>query len=167
MRILALICLTFSLLGCGYHFSGSQGLPGGVKTIYLPLFVNRTAEPLLENRLTAQVSELLVRQAGVVQVSDRAQAEAVLQGEVNSYSSRAIAYDSQDAISEYRSSLEISAKLRQVTDGRLLWQTTLSWDSDYPAVADRMLQEDLEAEAISESSRRLAEELLARLQDDF
>ncbi|MCK4690258.1 MAG: molecular chaperone, partial [Desulfuromonadales bacterium] len=93
--------------------------------------------------------------------------EAVLEGVISSYRTRAYSYDKNDDISEYRSTMVVNAKFRQVEDGRLLWQGQVSWDDEYPAADDKSLQEDFEQEAIEEISLRLAEELFYRLLDDF
>ncbi len=167
MRNLALLLLLFCLVGCGYNFPGKGDLPAGVSRIYVPLFSNRSAEPLLENRLSSAVSEVFARNNRITLVENRDQAEAILEGDIRSYSTRAVAYDSNDDISEYRSQMLVDARLLQVTDGRLLWQGNVSWDDEYAAADDKALQEDLEQDAIDEISLRIAEELLYRLVDDF
>jgi len=168
MKPLALLCLLLSLCACGYHFPGKSGsLPGDVKTLYIPLFVNRTAEPQLENRLTSVVSEVFARNEHISQVESPKLAEAVLEGEISAYRSQPLSYDKNDNISKYRSTMEVTAKLRQVSDGRLLWQGNLNWEGDYVAADDKAVQEDLEQAAIEEITRRLAEELFYRMLDNF
>ncbi len=168
MKSLAVIILLLGLLGCGYHFPGKGGsLPGEVEKLYIPLFVNRTAEPQLETLLSNDVSEVFGRNGNISLVDEQKQAEAILEGVITSYSTRAISYDKNDDISEYRATLVVDAKLSQVADGRLLWQGTVVWDDEYPAADDKNVQEDLEREAIEEISLRIAEELLSRLLDDF
>lgn len=165
-RLLLLLLLV--LTGCGYHFSGQGGeLPGGGKKLYLPLFVNRTAEPRLENRLASDLSLVFARNSAIAQVEQRELAEAVLEGVISSYSTRAVSYDRNDDISEYRATMSVDVKLRAVADGRLLWQGTVSWSDEYLAADDKNLQADYEREAKEEISMRVAEEILSRLMDDF
>lgn len=168
MRYLAVVVLLVGLVGCGYNFPGKGGaLPGDVHKVYIPLFTNRTAEPQLENLLSSNVSEVFARNANIFQVEKQQQAEAILEGTIVSYGNRALSYDSNDDISEYRATMIVEVKLRQVTDGRLLWQGKVSWDDEYVAADDKTVQEDLERDAIEEISLRLAEELLSRLLSDF
>jgi len=168
MRYLVAAVILLALLGCGYHFPGKSGtLPGGVQSLYVPLFVNKTAEPQLENLLSNDVSQVFSRSGRVQQVETLQQAEAILEGVIRSYSTKAVAYDQQDDISEYRSTVVVDAALRQTADGRLLWQGQISWDDEYLAADDKIFQEDLEREAMEEISLRIAEELLARMLDDF
>jgi len=156
------------LCGCGYHFPGHGGaLPGGVKKLHIPLFVNRTAEPLLENEISNSVSEVLSRNSNISLVDSADVAEAILEGEVQSYSAGALSYDKNDDISEYRATVTIAVRLRQAQDGRLLWQGKLSWNEDYQAADDKAEQENLEQAAIETICLRLAEELLYRMMDDF
>jgi outer membrane lipopolysaccharide assembly protein LptE/RlpB len=168
MRYVATVLLLFALLGCGYHFPGKGGaLPGEVERLYIPLFVNKTSEPQIENLLSNDVSEVFARNGNISQVESLQQAEAVLEGVISAYSSRAIAYGTNDDISEYRASMTIDVALRQVTDGRLLWQGSVSWNDEYIAADDKAVQEDLERDAIEEISLRIAEDLLSRILDDF
>lgn len=168
MKFLAALCLLLGVSACGYHFPGQTGtLPGGVKNIYIPLFVNKTSEPQLENRLSSVVSEVFARNGKISQVESAKQAEAVLEGVISSYRTTPLSYDKFDNISEYRSTMVVDAKLRRVSDGRLLWQGSVTWYADYVAAADKTIQGDLEKDAIDEINRRLAEELFYRLLDNF
>jgi outer membrane lipopolysaccharide assembly protein LptE/RlpB len=168
MRSLLAALLVLALFGCGYSFNGGQdALPGQVERLYLPLFVNQTTEPRLENQLSRDISEVFGRRPDISQVESVLQAEAILEGIIVDYSIRALSYDDKDNIVEYRALMTVEAKLRQVADGRLLWQGQVSWDDEYNAADDKSLQEDLERDAIEEISLRIAEELLSRLYDNF
>ncbi|MCK5913969.1 MAG: hypothetical protein KAG12_08805, partial [Desulfuromusa sp.] len=142
-------------------------LPGGVEQLYIPLFVNKTAEPQLEYKMTSRVSEVFSRNSKISQVEKGAQAEAILVGTVRSYQTRALSYDRNDAIGEYRSTMIVDAVLQQVGSEELLWEGTVTWSSEYNASKDKSAQEDLEQQAIEEITLRLAEEILYQLLDDF
>jgi len=76
------LALTLFLLGaCGYRFTaGGGGLPGGIREVYAPVFINRTAEPGLETLFTQSMREQLER-AGV---AGTASSETQLIGELQS-----------------------------------------------------------------------------------
>ncbi len=167
MRNLLSCMLLLCLTACGYNFAGQGELPGGAKTIFVPLFKNQTAEPLLENNLSNAVSVVFARNNRMSLIADRQAADAVFEGVVKSFSSRALAYDQNDDISEYRATIQVEARLLQEDDGRLLWQGTVAWSEAYDAATNKNLQEVLKQEAIDEISQRLAEELLYRLIDNF
>lgn len=168
MRVLSFFILFFCLSGCGYHFPGQAGvLPGGVEKLYIPLFINKTAEPQLENKITSRVSEVFTRNSKIFQVENQNDAEAVLLGTIRNYQTRALSYDRNDDIGEYRSTMIIDAVLRQIETEQLLWEGTVNWSAEYRADKDRSVQEDLEQQVIDEITLRLAEELLYLLLDDF
>ncbi len=155
-------------MGCGYHFPGQSGaLPEGVEKLYIPLFINKTAEPQLESKMTSRVSEVFSRNSKISQVEKPISAEAVLLGTVRDYTTRALSYNSADNIGEYRSTMVVDVVLQQVETERPLWQGTISWSTEYSASEDKNLQEDLERQAIDEITLRLAEEILYQLLDDF
>jgi outer membrane lipopolysaccharide assembly protein LptE/RlpB len=52
---LALALLAVGFAGCGYSFRGN--LPDHIKTVAVPLFTNKTAEPAVETFLTSAVVE--------------------------------------------------------------------------------------------------------------
>ena len=168
MKLAVIIVFLTGLFGCGYHFSGHGGtLPGNVSKLYIPLFINQTSEPLLENLLSSLVSEVFSRNEQVSQVETAGQADAVLEGRISSYRSRAVSYDRNDDVSEYRAALTVTAVLRGLPAGDPLWQGTVSWEADYLAAEDKTVQEDLEQQAVEEICLRLAEELLNQLAEDF
>ncbi len=141
-------------------------MPGDVERIHIHLFENLTREPLLENSLTTQLSDLFTRRSNVrlVPVED---AEAELSGRIRSYDSRAIAYAEDDLISKYRASMVVEVRLLHGETQALLWDGTVRWQTEYNAAADKMLQGDEERRAQEELARRLAEEIYFRLLDDF
>ncbi|MCF6265360.1 MAG: LPS assembly lipoprotein LptE [Desulfuromusa sp.] len=168
MRFLLVFVFISSLLGCGYHFPGQSGaLPEGVEELYIPLFINKTAEPQLENKMTSRVSEVFSRNSKISQVEKSENAEAVLSGTVREYKTRAVSYNSNDDISEYRSTMVVDVSLQHADTERSFWQSTVSWSTEYSASDDKNLQEDLEQQAIDEITLRLAEEILYQLLDDF
>lgn len=75
--------LFFFLGGCGYQFGyGSRSLPGGVKSVYIPIFENETyqtgAEVPFTNALIAEIHDSKIARLA----SGPKSAEAVLKGRV-------------------------------------------------------------------------------------
>ncbi|MDX2493777.1 MAG: LPS assembly lipoprotein LptE [Desulfuromusa sp.] len=168
MRFLLFFVLISCLSGCGYHFPGQSGaLPEGVEKLFIPLFINKTAEPQLENKMTSRVSEVFSRNSKISQVEKTEYAEAVLLGTIRDYKTRALSYNSNDDIGEFRSTMIVDVVLQQADTERSLWQRTVSWSDEYSANDDKNLQEDLEQQAIDEITLRLAEEIFYQLLDDF
>lgn len=168
IRLFLCLALLTPLWGCGYHIPGrASSLPPEVQTLYVELFTNRTVEPFLENRLTDLVTEEFARRSVLRLTEDRERADAVLSGSVTTYATAPVSYGRDDEITEYRSSLTLSAMLRRRSDGKALWKGDLSWTEEYPSSDDKSAQEDNEEAAITEISARLAEELYFRIVDNF
>lgn len=166
-RCLLMISLVL-LGGCGYHLPGQvNSLPDDVQTVYIEAFANRTLEPFLENRVANSVITEFARSDFLSIREDRKQADAILSGTVIRYSLSVVAYDAEDEIAEYRSTMLVEASLRRQDTGRVLWKGTLEWSDEFLSDLDKSVQEDNEARAIEEISERIAEQLHARILDDF
>jgi len=167
-RFFPLLAVLLCVWSCGYHFPGNgSSLPGQVRSLYIELFTNRTAEPFLENRITSSVIDRFARRSPGQVVDDRSGAEAILSGMVTEYRTESISYDSNDMITEYRSTMSISVTLRQTSDDHVLWKGNLAWSEEYPASRDKAVQEDNEAAAIDVIAERLAQELYSRITENF
>ncbi len=168
MRWASLFILLFCLSGCGYHLPGqADGLPGGVEKLYIQLFVNTTAEPRLETRMTSQVSQVFSRNKNIDQVEKQKNAEAVLEGTIRDYQNKSLSYNKNDDIGTYLSRLTIDAVLRQVETNQVLWKGTVKWREQYSASNDKNIQELARQQALQQMIFRLSEDLFYRLLDDF
>jgi outer membrane lipopolysaccharide assembly protein LptE/RlpB len=169
MRLVLLSLVALIVSGCGYSFSGMGGsMPGNVESLYIPLMTNQTSEPRIEHNLTSYVTRVFTR-SGKVNIFEQGQSvDAILDGKIVSYTNRAVSYDSNDDISEYRSTMIVDVELvRNDIEKQILWHKTVTWSTDYSASNNKALQEDREDQAIDELSSRLAEELYDQLMNSF
>ncbi len=167
-KFLTFFILMFCLSGCGYHLPGQgAALPGGVEKLYIPLFINETAEPRLETRMTSRVSQVFSRNNEIYQVEKLRDAEAVLVGTLRKYKSRSLSYNKNDDIGTYLSTLSIDAVLRRVGTEEVLWKGTVNWREQYSASGDKNIQELARQLALERLIYHLSEELFYRLLDDF
>ena len=121
--IAALLALALPLAGCGYHLAGhSRSLPPEVKRIGIPIFVNKTERPELEQRITARViSEFVTR--GRYQISSNEEGvDAILKGEILVYLLNPVAIDAEGRATRYEIILNARAALVATADDRVLWQ---------------------------------------------
>lgn len=162
-----LLLLVF-LCGCGYHLQGrGDTLPGGVRYVHVAIVHNATYEPFLENAVSNALIDRLVRSPGVELVDDPGMADALLSGTIVNYSNRALSYDGRDDIAEYRARMTVEVALRQADTAQVLWKGRSHWTEDYLASVDKALEDDREQAAIGEIALRLADEIYARMVDDF
>ncbi len=164
-----LVVLGVLLLGaCGYHVAGTSGsLPDGVTRIQVVLFENTTSEPFLEQRLTDAVIDQLRRHADLQVVAGEDRAEAVLSGTILSFNSHSSSFSGDDRIGSYRAHLGVEVMLRRSGSDELLWSGRSQWSTDFDASAEVAQQADFKELGLDELSRRLAEEIVYQLLDDF
>jgi len=105
--------------GCGYSFRGN--LPPHIQTVAVPVFVNRTQEPAVENIMTAAVVNAF-SSSGRLRVAPLGQADAVLEGEITGYSLQALAFDRNVNIQEYRLLVTPNLVFRDARRGGVLWK---------------------------------------------
>lgn len=107
----------FLLNGCVGYKLGSM-LPADIKTVYIPMFVNKTTEPMIEIDATdAAIRE--IQQDGSLRVVNEEEADAVLEVTLTSYTLSPLAYDktAKTKADEYRMTLVASVVLkRRATD---------------------------------------------------
>lgn len=71
------LAATLAAGACGYRFSAGTNFPEGIKSLCVPVMINRTAEPAIEVAFTGALRERLIR-AG----ASRAGCEAEVRGEI-------------------------------------------------------------------------------------
>jgi outer membrane lipopolysaccharide assembly protein LptE/RlpB len=126
---LGLALLAVGLAGCGYSFRGN--LPDHIKTVAVPMFTNKTAEPGVENFLTSAVVEAYASN-GRLRVVKPEEADAILNGEVVGYSVQSIAFDNQANVRQYRLVVTMNLRLRDVRKNETLFdQQGLKEQTDF------------------------------------
>ena len=116
--MVGLAVLALALGGCGYSFRGN--LPPHIRTVAVPVFVNRTQEPALENTITAAVVDAFVN-SGRLRVVPLGQADSVLEGEIIGYTLVPLAFDRNINIQEYRLVVTLNLRFRDARQGGMLW----------------------------------------------
>ncbi|MBI4611809.1 MAG: LptE family protein [Candidatus Rokubacteria bacterium] len=104
---------------CGYSFRGS--LPDHIKTVAVPVFVNRTAEPAVENFITGAVIDAFVT-SGRLRVVRPEEADSLLEGEIVGYRIEALAFDPRANVREYRLWVTLNLQFRDVRKNLTLWR---------------------------------------------
>lgn len=130
-RSVALVSLVL-LGGCGYSLRGT--LPAHLKTVGVPVFVNRTSEPGVEGFVTRAIAEAFSTN-GRLRVVHPADADAILEGEVIAYELASIAFDREANQRVLRLTLTLNVTFRDVRRGTVLFeQVGLQERSDFRVV---------------------------------
>lgn len=154
--------------GCGYHIAGKGGaMPGGVKSVSIPVFTNTTAKPDIESILTSAFVNEFVTTVEVKEKSD-----AVMQVAIKSYTLTPVSYTRSDVNQEYRLTVVLSARLyRQENDapGKLLWSDENIVDSEDYIVnsSDVSATRDRETDALKKLAKDTARLTKERMLEDF
>ncbi|MBI5755347.1 MAG: LptE family protein [Nitrospirae bacterium] len=167
-----LLCALFIVAGCGYHMAGRGGhLPGGAKTIAIPVFSNKTLEPIVEEELTPAVIREFMKD-GRIEVVDSSRADVILMGSVVSYTESPLSFDSNQNVLEYR--ITVTTQLRLVRQslplteggkgkGEILWEKDITTSAEYSVSSDVMSTKVSKLLALKEIARNLAEEATDRV----
>jgi outer membrane lipopolysaccharide assembly protein LptE/RlpB len=117
---LVLFLATMMMSGClGYRMGTT--LPPGVRSVYVPTFINNCGEPDVESTATsATIQEL--RRDGSLKLLSADQADAILDVTLTRYELKPLRYssDSSTEASEYRLMLTASIVLRERETGKIL-----------------------------------------------
>ena len=119
----AALVLGLALLegGCGYSLRGT--LPSHLHTVAVPVFRNLTSVPAVENFLTNAVVNAFATN-GRLRVVAPAQADAILEGDVTGYSLQSIAFDAAANVRQYRLTVTLNLRFRDVRRNEMLFQRT-------------------------------------------
>jgi len=159
-----IIALFFS--ACGYRFAGSGNLPGGIQTIAIDIFKNRTTETGLENTITNDLIYEFTRKGRSVQKNSK-KADAVLTGVIVSERITTISRQAQQSPLARRVEITVNLKLTG-SDGGVKWSASnVSAFEDYDVAADRQVTDINKRKAIENLSKKLAERVYNRLTEDF
>jgi len=140
-----IILLFFS--ACGYRFAGSGNLPGGIQTIAIEIFKNRTTETGLENTITNDLIYEFTRKGRSVQKNSK-EADAVLTGAIEAERITTISRQAQQSALARRIEIIVSLKLTG-SDGRVKWSASgVSAFEDYDVATDKQANEISKRRAI-------------------
>jgi outer membrane lipopolysaccharide assembly protein LptE/RlpB len=109
--------------GCGYHLTGhSTSLPPTVKKIGIPIFVNKTDRPDLEQRITGFVISNFLTRGRYQIISSEEGVDAVLRGEITTFVQSPVSINAQGRATRYEILINARAALVQTSDDKVLWQ---------------------------------------------
>jgi hypothetical protein len=159
------LLLALTLAGCGYSLRGD--LPSHLETVAVPLLVNRTHEPGVENTLTGALLEAFATN-GRLRVVDPARADAILQGSVVGYELVSIAYDPAANVSRYRLVITLDVVFKDVRRAEVIFaQQGLQERADFSvagSVARTISREDV---AVLRASVDIARSVVSRAVERF
>ena len=154
-----------ALGGCGYTIGGT--LPEHIRTVAVPIFVNKTTEPAVENTITQAVVNAFVA-AGRVRVVPREEADALLEGEITGYVLSPISVVTGQTIAQYRLQVTMNLTFRDLRRNALLRQQQgLSEQADFRVfnqVAGTIAREEV---AVGQAAVQIGRKVVSLAMDRF
>ncbi len=143
IRFATLLPLFFLLFSCAYQFgTGTRGIPGGYKSISVPIFKNKSYETGIEVNFTNALLQELQR-GGVTKVVPDSLSEARVEGEITEvryFSDAKIEQDDNSYLpqktvltTDYTVSVSTSVRVIRRSDGIEIWAGTFSRERQYTA----------------------------------
>jgi len=162
---LALTVATLTLAACGYSFQGT--LPSHIKTVAVPMFLNRTSQPGVEGIITNAVVHAFATN-GRLRVVRTGEADAILNGEVTGYSVGPIAFSPSLGIQEYRLSVVLNLRMRDVRRNVVIFQQNgVSEIADFRVVGSVSTTVSVEQTALTAAAGEIARSIVSLAIDRF
>ena len=163
---LMLVCLF--CLQCGYHLRGTgSSLPPHIEKINVPLFKNLTTRFQLDLKLTQSTIDELVARGKVEITGERKDADAVLFGEISSFTASPIGYSSDATADRYNITIIAKITLRDLVNRKVIYSNSyFVYQGEYevPEGADF---ESIETEAIDNITEKVGRTLVITLLEGF
>jgi outer membrane lipopolysaccharide assembly protein LptE/RlpB len=161
----ALLLLSLLVPGCGYSLRGS--LPPHIRSIAIPVFVNRTQEPGVENLITQGVVEAFVN-SGQLKVTERSSADSILEGEVVGYQVSSISFNAAQNITEYRLQITLNLQFRDVKGNQVNWRREgVQEKADFNVPGQQVATISREDRALRQAAVEIGRSIVALTVDRF
>jgi outer membrane lipopolysaccharide assembly protein LptE/RlpB len=159
LGVLALAVAILGLGACGYSFRGT--LPSHIHTVAVPIFLNRTQEPGVDSIITNAVAQAFATN-GRLRVVRSADADAILDGEIMSYSVSPIAYDQSLNIQLYRLVVVLNLRMRDMQRKTVLFQQAgVTEQADFRVIGPVSATIAREETALTQASGEIARSIVS------
>jgi len=154
--------------GCGYRLAGQGSvLPQHIKAFLVVPFENRTQRPEIEQRVTEAVAVSLSQRGRYKVVSNREDADAILEGAVTDYRTAPVQFTEQLLANRVEAIVRIQATVRDLSTDQILWsQSGLIFKEQFEVPASEQFF-DRESIALDEIARGAADALVTSILEGF
>jgi outer membrane lipopolysaccharide assembly protein LptE/RlpB len=159
--------LVIVLSGCGYQLSGRPGtIPANLRRVAIPMFTNGTAEPRLEQLVTAAVRTQLQRD-GRARLGTDANSTSRLRGVITNYQLQLLANNRDDFALEYRIAVDVHVTVEDLQLRQTVLDQTLAVTTEY-VVSPQIVPTDIARDrALLTVARDAGERVVSLLLDRF
>jgi outer membrane lipopolysaccharide assembly protein LptE/RlpB len=160
--------MILTLAGCGYHLRGTGSfLPPSIKTMSIPVFKNLTTRYELDIKLTRAVINEMVARGKVAIAADPEKADAVLEGEVISFSATPVAFTGQARADRYTITVKAKIVLKdRAADKTIFSNPSFIYVEEYEVPPGKDF-ESVQTEAIDKVAEKFARSLVVTILEGF
>lgn len=155
--------------GCGYHLAGrSNILPRSIQTVGIPIFVNRTSRPELEQRVTEHIIDEFTTRGRLRIAPGEDGAQAILLGEILSYTVIPVVISELGRATRYEIRITARVILREIATERVLWEDDhFLFKRQYDVPVDPQAFVDQEIVAIDDVATDFARSVVTSILEGF
>ena len=174
----ALATLLFvSLLtsSCGYALAGrGVTVDPTIKVVGVPMFLDRTAKPGLDEKITDYVIAELLNRGRFQVIGNSVGADAVVEGTLTAYLSRPVGFEdaevgeaTQTQATRYAVTLMASVRYAKVGEREAIWENVAFRATDEYDIGDATNFFDREEQAIDRLAEEFSKSLVAAMLEAF
>lgn len=119
VRLLVAVWAAAAVTSSCAYYTVSGGMPGGIRSVAVPVAANATAESRVAEKLTERLVAAYTRD-GQLRVVDADRAEAVLQLRLEAVDDAPFTYTAAEVTQQYRLHLVVAADLVRTADDEVL-----------------------------------------------
>jgi hypothetical protein len=167
------LALAFVASGCGYALVG-RGITTdpSIKRIGVPIFKDRTGKPGLDQKITARVIEELLKRGRFTVVQDTTGVDAVVDGEITSYTTSPVGFTTAGATPTQASryAINVTAKVvyRKIGQKEPIWQSEMfSYRDEYDMGESAASFFDREEQTVDRIAEAFGKNLVAAMLEAF
>jgi hypothetical protein len=137
-QLSSMLMLAVLLTGCASYQLGSM-LPDDIKTVYVPTFINKTSEPMIETEATQGTIRELQKDGSLKVVGTPEEADTLLIVTLTDYQLTPLKYerDLNTTADQYRMTLTAQVVLtRRTTDKVVAENPRVQGEADFPIAGD-------------------------------
>jgi hypothetical protein len=161
--------LFYAVLGCGYHLAGTgSSLPDHIKTIGVPVFVNNTQGYQVEQKITTDVSSLLIQRGRYKVVPQDQGVDALLSGTITSVSLLPIQFGPDGRATQYNVIITAKVTFTDKIDDKILFTNPgFTFRQQYDFDPNSILYFDSQSSAVDEIATDFADAVVSAILEGF
>lgn len=169
MSLLLVSVVLVTVAACGYHLAGrGNTLPPTVKSIGIPIFVNKTSRSELEQRVTEHVIEEFSTRGRLRILPGEEGADAVLNGTLYSYTTTPVTLNAQGRASRYEILITARVVLSEAATDHVLWEDDhFLFKRQYDVAATSLGFLDQEIVAVDDVATDFARSMVSSILEGF